>query len=106
MMAKYPLSFFCNKGYKFLYENGVAKYRYLYAHSYAEVKAKRLEELAQPKLVRASGVKCIARFKELSMMWLVDVKPTVKESSYTRYYPDDWYSGELGNKPHYGHLSR
>ena len=68
------------------YENGVAKYRYLYAHSYAEVKAKRLEELTQPELVRASNVKSIARFKELSMMWLADVKPTVKESTYTRYY--------------------
>lgn len=68
------------------YENGVAKYRYLYAHSYAEAKAKRLEELAQPESIRASGVKSVARFKELCMLWLADVKPTVKESTYTRYY--------------------
>ena len=71
------------------YENGVAKYRYLYAHSYAEAKAKRLEELAQPESIRASGVKSVARFKELCMLWLADVKPTVKESTYTRYYRID-----------------
>ena len=36
------------------YENGIAKYRSVYARSYAEVKAKRLMEQAQPERVMTS----------------------------------------------------
>lgn len=68
------------------YENGIAKYRFIYAHSYAEVKAKRVMEQAQPEQVVASHVKSIAKFKEISLLWLTDIKPMVKESTYTRYH--------------------
>ncbi len=68
------------------YENGEAKYRYLYAPTYTEVKAKRLAELSLPEQVKASSLKSIAKFKEISLLWLADIKPNVKESTYTRYF--------------------
>lgn len=68
------------------YENGKARYRYLYAHSYAEVRAKRLEEQSQPEQSPLPKVKSIASFHTLSVLWLADVKASVKESTYTRYY--------------------
>lgn len=68
------------------YENGKAKYRYLYGKTYTEAKAKRAEELMRPQNVSVSSVKSIAKFEELSRLWLSDTKPNVKESTYARYY--------------------
>ena len=65
------------------YEGGHAKYRFLYAHSYAEAKEKKLEEMRQfPKepLIRSQ-----CRFRELGNQWLESIKAAVKESSYARY---------------------
>lgn len=67
------------------YENGKAKYRFLYAPTYAEVRAKRMEELRWPENIHFSGIKTISRFQEVSAKWLVDIKMRVKESTYTRY---------------------
>lgn len=68
------------------YENGVAKYRYIYAHSYMEVKEKRLQELSQPDKVTVSNIKSIAKFGEISRLWLSEIRSNVKESTYTRYF--------------------
>lgn len=67
------------------YENGVAKYRYLYADSYAEVKQKRLDELAMPHNCISVQAKSLATVEQLAADWLIDTKTTVKESTYTRY---------------------
>ena len=67
------------------YEAGKAKYRYLYAATYTEVKAKKLsaqitDRKAVPKANR------LATFDDVAYLWLKDVKVTIKESTYTRYY--------------------
>ena len=67
------------------YENGKAKYRSVYADSYTEVKAKRLEEFAKPENMRVSAVKQLAALDEICILWLNNRKPNVKESTYTRY---------------------
>lgn len=68
------------------YENGEAKYRSVYAHSYTEAKAKRFEEISQPECSHVTRVKYIAKFGEISMLWLRDIRSCVKESTYSRYY--------------------
>lgn len=68
------------------YENGKAKYRYLYGVTYAEVKAKKQMELALPENTKISAVKQLATFGTLANLWLVDIRVSVKESTYTRYY--------------------
>ncbi len=65
------------------YENGKARYRYLYAGTYAEVKAKRLAELAAKPA--ASGTAVSKTFQDLSAEWLRSIQNEVKESTYTRY---------------------
>ena len=67
------------------YENGKAKYRYLYAPTYAEVRAKRMEELRWPENIHFPDIKSISKFQEVSTKWLIDIKIRVKESTYTRY---------------------
>ncbi len=68
------------------YENGKAKYRSIYGKTYAEVRAKRLEELSMPENTKIPASKRLATFETLANLWLADVKVSVKESSYTRYY--------------------
>lgn len=67
------------------YENGKAKYRYLYGSSYLEVKARRLEEMTNLEKVVLSKVKRLAVFDEISNNWLNSRKQSVKESTYARY---------------------
>lgn len=67
------------------YENGKAKYRYLYGESYKEVKAKRQAELSLPENMRVSSIKELATLEDISTLWLREKKKTVKESTYTRY---------------------
>lgn len=66
------------------YENGKAKYRYVYAKSYIEVKNKRAimmkEALPKTKLFRSDET-----LTNLSKLWLESVRIFVKESTYTRY---------------------
>lgn len=66
------------------YENGKAKYRYVYGATYMEAKRKRIED----KLV--SDIKPIRNtsgytFEALSKEWLKSKKHAVKESTYARY---------------------
>ena len=67
------------------YENGKAKYRYVYANTYTEAKLKRQEEMVQPENIIPSPVRRLACFSEIAKLWLGDVKGSVKESTYTRY---------------------
>ncbi len=68
------------------YENGRAKYRYIYGTSYVEVKAKKQAEQALPENSAVHHVKQLATFEQLAYVWLADTKITVKESTYTRYH--------------------
>lgn len=66
------------------YESGKPKYRYLYAATYAEARAKKLYALSlldvdDPSLPKNS-------FEQVARRWLCDVRTSVKESTYTRYY--------------------
>lgn len=66
------------------YENGKPKYHYLYAASYNEARAKKqyavsmigMEEIFLP----------FNSFEKVARQWLVSVRVSVKESTYTRYY--------------------
>ena len=67
------------------YENGKAKYGYLYARTYADAKEKRVEalrRLSQPKIPRE---KALATVEQLARLWLSDVRLSVKESTFARY---------------------
>lgn len=68
------------------YENGKAKYRYLYGDSYTEVKEKRMEELAQPQHAELPATKRHATVETIAGLWLTDTKIAVRESTYTRYH--------------------
>lgn len=68
------------------YEDGKAKYRFIYAKSYSEAKSKRLEELQNIERTSSSKSKSKAKFQEISLLWLANIKGTVKESTYTRYH--------------------
>lgn len=68
------------------YENGKAKYRYLYGATYSEAKAKKLAEQSLPENFRVPAVKQLSTFETLANLWLADIQITVKESTYTRYY--------------------
>lgn len=67
------------------YEEGKARYRYLYGTTYTEVKAKRQAELALPEQERIPLVKQKTTFGVLAKLWMADIKVSVKESTYTRY---------------------
>lgn len=67
------------------YENGKAKYRYLYGASYTEVKYKRLEEITRNEKINVSKIKRFAVFDEICNKWLNARKNDIKESTYARY---------------------
>jgi len=68
------------------YENGKAKYRYLYASTYAEVKLKRVKEMSIDYDRGSHRIKHSVTMEELSKAWLCDIRIAVKESTYTRYH--------------------
>lgn len=68
------------------YENGKAKYRYLYAATYAEAKAKKIEAQSKPDQISIPAAKRLVTFDELADLWLEEIKTTVKESTFTRYH--------------------
>ncbi|MCI8282432.1 MAG: site-specific integrase [Lachnospiraceae bacterium] len=68
------------------YENGKAKYRYVYGATYAEAKAKKAAEQSLPENIRPPVAKQLSTFAILAEAWLMDIKVTVKESTYTRYH--------------------
>lgn len=66
------------------YDGGKPKYHYLYAATYAEAKAKKLYALS---LLGAQDLSLPQdRFESVARRWLRDVRVSVKESTYTRYY--------------------
>lgn len=66
------------------YENGKAKYRYLYATSYSEAKAKKQRAIAMLSTENLSQTQ--GSFENVARQWLVNVRVSVKESTYTRYH--------------------
>lgn len=68
------------------YENGKAKYRYVYGRTYAVAKAKRNAEQAAPELSSLKMSRKVITFEALADEWLLDKKADVKESTYTRYH--------------------
>lgn len=82
------------------YENGKAKYRYLYGKTYTEAKLRRQEEMTKIENVQISISKRFAVFDEISNLWLIGRKQSVKESTYTRYnrIVDHYILPELGSR--------
>lgn len=68
------------------YENGKAKYRYVYGRTYAAAKAKRNAEQAAPEPSRPMMSYRVITFEVLADEWLFDKKTDIKESTYTRYH--------------------
>ena len=68
------------------YENGKARYRYVYGESYAEVREKRMAEQSQAAQAEIPASKSLSTFDTIAKLWLAETKISVKESSYTRYY--------------------
>lgn len=67
------------------YENGVAKYRYIYGATYMEAKLKRIEDQRRTTLKMKESKPVSCNFEMLSSKWLKSVEHTVKESTYARY---------------------
>lgn len=68
------------------YENGKARYRYIYGATYAEAKAKKSQMQADPSSDRKLPPKQLSTFGLLAELWLADVRKSVRESTYTRYH--------------------
>ena len=51
------------------YENGKARYRYIYAATYAEVKARKTKEQKKITDIRALPPKQVCTFKLLAGLW-------------------------------------
>lgn len=66
--------------------NGKQAYRSLYGKTYTEVKAKKEEYYGTNRCESAPSAKKLAVFSWMASEWLLSVKGTVKESTYTRYY--------------------
>lgn len=67
------------------YENGKAKYKYIYGKSYNEVKLKRLSAMTSPLSTVKNKSDSIATVTDVAKAWLMYVSPTIKESTLTRY---------------------
>lgn len=67
-------------------ETGRAHYKSLYAKSYAEAKMKKQEACIpnHPPIKTISGSTC-SSFGEACWLWLCNIQPKVKESSYVKY---------------------
>lgn len=67
------------------YENGVAKYRYVYGSSYMEAKRKRSEDQCTFGINAKENKSIKCTFEALSSEWLKSIEHTIKESTYARY---------------------
>lgn len=67
------------------YENGVARYRYVYGSSYMEAKRKRAEDQCVFGINSKKSKSTSCTFEALSTEWLKSIEHTVKESTYARY---------------------
>lgn len=63
--------------------NNQTKYKSVYAHSYSDLKAK-LKELDTVQINNSGNKKIL--FKDVAFEWLNNIKPSVKSSTYSRYY--------------------
>lgn len=68
------------------YEDGKAKYKSVYGKSYAEVKERRSNEQSLLSNIEFTPTKNISTVETIARLWLSDIKISVKESTYTRYY--------------------
>lgn len=80
-------------------EKGKAKYRYLYAKTYAEVKSKLINERTQT--VKSMSSKSNTVYNKWLDDWLISKKNVVKESTYIRYKNtiENHVRPELGKYP-------
>ena len=68
------------------YEGGRAKYRYIYGKTYTEAKLRRMDALSEKSWGADVEHKRLATVEQVAWAWLREVKLSVKESTYTRYY--------------------
>ena len=68
------------------YENGKAKYKYIYGKTYSEVKSKRNSFIEELNEGATDENKRYATVEEISLLWLEDIRSSVKEVTYTRYH--------------------
>lgn len=66
--------------------NGTAVYRYVYARSYAEARERRRLAMSSPEVYRAPSPESEHTLEFLCNKWLSDIKMSVKESTFTRYF--------------------
>ena len=67
------------------YENGKAKYVYLYGRTYTEAKAKREAAMGRCQFESRPRGTGGATVEQLARMWLGDARHSVKESTFARY---------------------
>lgn len=67
--------------------SGSVKYGYIYGKSYSDVKKKlELEKMRYYQVAKTeNNSNSVISFKEIAELWLVDIKSTLKESSYVKY---------------------
>lgn len=68
------------------YEKGKPKYRYIYASSYVEAKEKRSQERTDLPELMVGSAREPNTFCDLAGVWLENIRHTVRESTFTRYY--------------------
>lgn len=64
--------------------SGKAKYGYLYARTYLEVKNKLHAAVMEKAIITEEVAE--PQFKELLEQWLLNIRPQIKESSYMKYF--------------------
>lgn len=82
-------------------ENGKAKYRYLYAKTYSEVKNKLINDQINNKPQNPMSIKNNLKYENWLDDWLQSKKIVVKESTYIRYKNtiENHIKPELGKYP-------
>lgn len=68
------------------YENGKAKYHYVYAATYAEAKERKLMEQTNVSDDQPLPPRQLCTFAMLAGLWLAQIRRSVRESTYTRYH--------------------
>ena len=64
-------------------ENGKAKYGYIYAKTYGEVKEKQINAIKNASILNTNNNS--AQYSQWLDQWLIFIKPQVKESTFIRY---------------------
>lgn len=66
-------------------EHGKARYGYVYAKTYSEVRRKLTEKKSYTGAMLSCTSHCNASYSEVLSLWLLSIAPTVKESTHARY---------------------